>query len=67
MAHKLELDAQTNEVIERELNAAEIEQRTKDLAKYAALAEAKIERAAVRQAALNKLGLTADEINAIFG
>ena len=67
MAHKLELDAQTNEIIERELNAAEKTQRTKDLAKHAALAEAKLERAAARQAVLDKLGLTADEAQALLG
>jgi len=67
MAHKLELDAQTSEVIERELNAAEKTQRTKDLAKHAAIAETKIERAATRQAVLDKLGLTADEAVALLG
>jgi hypothetical protein len=67
MAHKIELNALTGETVERELNAAEKAQRTKDLAKHAALAEAKLERAAARQAVLDKLGLTADEAAALFG
>ena len=71
MSHKLEHDAQTGENVKRELNKVEVEQREKDLAKHAALAEAleqdNLVRAAKRQQALDKLGLTADEAAALFG
>jgi len=67
MANKLEIDAQTGEAVVRELNEAEADQRTKDLAKHAALIKAKLERAAARQAVLDKLGLTADEAAALLG
>jgi hypothetical protein len=67
MTQKLELDAQTGESVKRELTTAEKTQRTKDLAKHAALLETKTERVAARQAVLDKLGLTADEAAALFG
>ena len=74
MTQKLELDAQTGKAVVRELTQAEAEQRTKDLAKHAALAEAKEQddtaQAAARQNAIAKLtalGLTADETAALFG
>ena len=67
MAQKLELDAQTGETVERELTTAEKTQRTKDLEKHAELAQAKLDRAASRQAVINKLGLTEDEAAALLG
>jgi hypothetical protein len=67
MTQKLELDAQTGESVERELTTGEKTQRTKDLAKHAALLETKTERVAARQAVLDKLGLTADEAAALLG
>ena len=67
MADKLEFNAQTGEMIEREFNETEETQRTKDLAKHVALAEAKLDRVAARQNVLNKLGLTADEAAALLG
>ena len=66
MTQKLELDAQTGESVERELTTGEKTQRTKDLAKHAALLETKTERVAARQAVLDKLGLTADEAAALL-
>ena len=63
----MELDAITGEVVTRDYTEAEAAQRTKDLAKHAALKEAEAERAAARQAVLDKLGLTADEVAALFG
>jgi len=63
----MEVDAQINKVVVRDMTSSETEQRAKDLAKHAALAEAKLERAAARQAVLDKLGLTADEAAALFG
>jgi hypothetical protein len=67
MADKLEIDAQTGEVITRDYTEAEAKQRAQDLAKHVALDEAKAERAAARQAVLDKLGLTADEASALLG
>lgn len=66
MADKLELDAQTGEVILRDYTEAEAEQRTKDLAKHAAQAQADADRQALKTATLAKLGLTADEVAALL-
>jgi len=54
-------NAETGEIIEREMTAAEIKQQEKDLATTLAIEQAKSERAAARQALLDKLGITADE------
>ena len=54
-------NAETGEIIEREMTAAEIKQQEKDLATTLAIEQAKAERAAARQALLDKLGITADE------
>jgi hypothetical protein len=67
MADKMEINAQTGEVVTRDYTEAEAAQRAQYLAKHAALAEAKAERAAARQAVLDKLGLTADEAAALLG
>jgi hypothetical protein len=67
MADKLEFNAQTGEMIEREFNETEETQRTKDLAKHVLLAKAKLDRVAARQNVLDKLGLTADEAAALLG
>jgi hypothetical protein len=67
MADKLEIDAQTGEVITRDYTEAEAKQRAQDIEKHAALAETKVERAAARQAVLDKLGLTANEAQALLG
>jgi hypothetical protein len=66
MADKLELNAQTGETIERDYTADELTQREKDLAKYAAIDKAIAKRAKLKEATLAKLGLTADEITALF-
>ncbi len=66
MADKLELDAQTGIAIERDYTEAEAQQRTKDLAKHAALAEAEKERAKAKAEVIAKLGLTADEVAALL-
>jgi|688.fasta_scaffold816734_2 hypothetical protein len=63
----MELDAITGEVITRDYTEAEAAQRAKDLAKYADQAASLVERAAARQAVLDKLGLTADEAAALLG
>jgi hypothetical protein len=71
MADVMEIDAQTNEVIVRDMTAGEVEQRTKDLAKHAALsdaqAEAKASRALAREALLDRLGITVEEAQLLLG
>ncbi len=66
MADKLELDAQTGIAIERDYTEAEAEQRTKDLAKHAALAKAEQARAKAKAEVIAKLGLTPDEMAALL-
>jgi len=66
MAHVYELDAQTGIAIERDYTEAETEQRTKDLAKHAALAKAEVDRKELKAEVIAKLGLTADEISALL-
>jgi hypothetical protein len=61
------IDALTQELIEREMNEAELEQYKLDKAdslKLLAEAEAK---AAERQAILDRIGLSADELQTILG
>jgi hypothetical protein len=53
-----------NEV--REMTDEEIAQRDKDLAECAAETKARADKAKLKSAALAKLGLTADEVNALF-
>jgi hypothetical protein len=71
MADKLEIDAQTGETVERNYTKSEATQFAKDVAKSVALAEAQAEaktaKAEIRQAVLDKLGLTADEAAALLG
>jgi hypothetical protein len=66
MADVYELDAQTGEVTLRDYTEAEGEQRTKDLAKHAALAQAEQDRKARKAEVIAKLGLTADEVAALL-
>jgi hypothetical protein len=66
MADVYELDAQTGIAIERDYTDAETEQRTKDLAKHAALAQAEADRKALKAEVIAKLGLTADEVAALL-
>jgi hypothetical protein len=58
-------NVQTNEIIEREMNAEELAQLEIDKAKAAAEAAAAKAKAAARKAVLDKLGLTADEVAAL--
>ena len=51
----------------REMTKAEHDQYKLDQAGAEAQAEARIAKATARQAALDKLGLTADEVEALFG
>ena len=67
MTDVMELDAITGDVVVRDMTAGEAAQRTKDLAKHVALAEAKAARATAREALLTKLGITADEAQLLLG
>ncbi len=61
-------NAETGEVIQREMNAKELEQWQKDQAAAAVQAQAKTEAAAKKAAAeakLAALGLTADDLKAL--
>lgn len=66
MADVYELDAQTGIAIERNHTEGEAEQRIKDLAKHAALAQADQDRKALKAEVIAKLGLTADEAAALL-
>ena len=66
MADVYELDAQTGEVTLRDYTEAEAEQRTKDLAKHAALAKADKAKAKAKAEVIAKLGLTTDEVAALL-
>jgi len=57
----IEVNCATGEVIERELNAAEIAQRKIDAAYEIARSQALAEAEADKAALLAKLGITADE------
>jgi|688.fasta_scaffold2005437_2 hypothetical protein len=67
MTDKLELDAITGEYVEREYTADELEQRLKDQEKHALLEQAKQERIVVRQALLERLGITDEEAQLLLG
>jgi hypothetical protein len=67
MTDVMEVDAQTGDVVVRDMTAGEAAQRTKDLAKQVALAEAKAARTAAREALLTKLGITAEEAQLLLG
>lgn len=54
-------NVQTDEIIEREMNAEEIAQLEADKAKAEAEAAAKAQAEAKRQALLDKLGITEEE------
>ena len=60
-------DVLTGEIITRDFNAAELAQLEADKAQAIKDAAAIKARQASRQAVLDKLGLTADEISALFG
>ena len=59
-------DLSTNEVIEREMTSKELAEFQTDLAKQAERDAQEATKAAARQAVLDKLGLTAEEIAALL-
>ena len=54
-------------VVDREMNATELEQYELDKIRAKAIADARIAKDAARQAVLDKLGLTADEAQTLLG
>ena len=62
-----EINVQTGEIVEREMNADELAQWEADKAAAEAKAEKVAAKEAARQAVLEKLGLTADEAAALLG
>ena len=59
-------DLATNEIVEREMNADEFAQYQADLAADQAEKAAAEAKATARQAVLDKLGLTAEEMEALL-
>lgn len=57
-------DTETNEIIDRQMTDEEFAQYEIEVADYLAKETAKAEQAAAKQAALDKLGLTAEELAA---
>ncbi len=68
---KVEINATTGEVLERELNADELKQEIKDHAELAKLETAKIAeeetKATVKADLLSRLGITEDEAKLLLG
>ncbi len=60
-------DALTGKTITRDYNDSELAQLEADKIVAAQKAKADLDKTAARQAVLNKLGLTADEITALLG
>lgn len=60
-------DVTTNEVIDREMTDAEFDIYEAEKVKDAAQAQEAADKLAARQAVLDKLGLTSDEVSALFG
>lgn len=60
------IDVLTGERIEREQNEAELAQATADESEAKARAKAEANKAKLKEATIAKLGLTADEVAALF-
>ena len=54
-------NTETNEIVEREMNAEELAQWETDVAYYAAKAQSAVKTAEAKAALLDRLGITADE------
>ena len=67
MTKAIDINGITGEVVERELNAVEIEARKLLVEKQKILLQNEANKTAARQAVLDKLGLTANEAAALFG
>lgn len=62
---KVEINATTGQVIERELTAAELKQEAQDQAAALSIAEKRIEQEEAKKLVLDKLGLTSDDLKAL--
>lgn len=60
-------DLATDEVTDREMNDAEYEQHLADVAADQAAKTDEAAKAAAKQAVLDKLGLSAEEVSALLG
>jgi hypothetical protein len=60
-------NAETNEIIEREMNDKELQDYNAREAEALAALEAEAQKAAAKQALLDKLGITADEAQLLLG
>jgi hypothetical protein len=58
-------NVETNEIETREMNAVEFAQWEAEQAKFAAQVVAEADKEAARQAVMNKLGLTTDDLKAL--
>jgi ribulose kinase len=67
MGKVIVIDAVTGNVVEREQTDAEKAQTTADIAESKAQDKAAADKAKAKQAVLDKLGLTADEVAALLG
>jgi regulator of protease activity HflC (stomatin/prohibitin superfamily) len=70
MSHRTIIDASTGEIVNRELTAAELSQQETDAIAEAERNAAIAAKEAARQSGidkLNALGLTVDEVSAVFG
>ena len=66
-SHVTIYDCITGETISREMTEQEIAERQKIEVENKTYAETKLAKEVARQAVLDKLGLTADEANALLG
>jgi hypothetical protein len=70
MTTAIEVNCETGEVVERALTATELKQREADAAAYlaqkAADDKAAADKVAARESVYKKLGLTADDVAALF-
>jgi len=64
---KIIVNCETGETLERELNAEELTQQTKDEAAAQARAAEAAAKEAARKALLDKLGITAEEAQLLLG
>ena len=61
------VNAETGEEIEREMNAEELAQRALDFANAQSMKSDEVAKAEAKQAILEKLGITAEEVSALLG
>jgi hypothetical protein len=59
-------NAETGEVIDREMNAAEFKEYEAQQAIYAAMTKEEADKAAAKTALLDRLGITADEADLLL-